>query len=300
MAAEYPGTASYPTVAALLADPRIELVVVNTPNETHAELARQALRAGKHILLEKPVAATTAELRALLHLSQTTGRALLAYQNRRWDSDFGAVRRVVTSGVLGHLVEAHFRFDRYRPALNPKRFKEDGALATSGLLYDLGPHLLDQALSLWGPPVRTTKTLARHRAGSEVDDFFSLELHYPAGLLVRLSASVFVAAPGPAYVLHATRGSYYKGRTDPQEAQLLAGLPPRAPTYGHEVAGQEGLLTRVLANGERTTTADPAAPGSYYGLFDAVYQTIRHGHAYPITAAALLSQLAILEQPAAT
>lgn len=297
MAADYPGTGSYPSVGALLADPRVELVVVNTPNDTHVELARQALRAGKHVLLEKPVAVTTAGLRNLLELSQHTGRALLAFQNRRWDADFGAVRRIVASGVLGRLVEAHFRFDRYRPALNSKRFKEDPARPASGLLYDLGPHLIDQALSLFGPPLSAVKTLARHREGSEVDDYFSLRLRYPAGLNVWLSAGLFVADPGPAYVLHGTHGSYRKERTDPQEAQLLAGMSPLSPAYGRETPGQEGRLTTVAPDGTLTTSFDPAAPGRYQALFEAVYQTIRHGHPYPITADALLGQLRLLELP---
>ena len=296
---DYPGIHSYPSVAALLADPALELVVVNTPSGTHAALAAEALRAGKHVLLEKPVATSVAEMQALWALARQQRRHLLAYQNRRWDSDFGAVRRVVASGQLGQLVEAHLRFDRYKPALNAKKFKEEPGPG-AGLLYDLGPHLLDQAISLFGRPLSCHKTTGCHRPGSRVDDFFSLHLRYPAGLHVWVSANLLAADPGPAYVLHGTRGSYRKHRTDPQETQLVQGLSPLAATYGHEQPGQEGHLTLAGPDGELTTTLDPAAPNSYRGLFEAVYQTIRHGAVYPISEQELQWQNELLEQPEAT
>jgi len=284
---DYPGIRSYPSVADLLDDLTIELVVVNTPSNTHFELASQALRAGKHVLLEKPVATSVAQLQELLALARQQGRHLLAYQNRRWDSDFGGVRRVVASGQLGQLIEAHLRFDRYKPALNAKKFKEEPGPG-AGLLYDLGPHLIDQAISLFGQPLSARKTVGYHRPQTRVDDFFSLHLRYPQGLNVWLTASLLVAAPGPAYVLHGTLGSYQKGRTDVQEAQLLTGLSPLAPAYGHEPPGQEGRLTLAAPDGILTTTPDPAeydpaAVGNYLGLFEAVFQTIRHGRPYPIS-----------------
>ncbi len=295
---DYPGIRSYPSVAEVLADPRIELVVVNTPSNTHVELASQALRAGKHVLLEKPVATSVAQLQELLALAKSMNRHLLAYQNRRWDSDFGAVARVVESGQLGQLIEVHFRFDRYKSALNVKKFKEEPGPG-AGLLYDLGPHLIDQAISLFGQPLSARKTLGCNRTGSLVDDFFSLHLRYPQGLNVWLTSSLLVAAPGPAYVLHGTRGSYHKRRTDPQETLLLAGLAPTAPSYGHEQPGQEGQLTLAAADGTVATTPDPAAPGNYMELFEAVYQAIRHEVHYPIRDEQLRWQIKLLEQPPA-
>lgn len=295
MQAAYPHVRSYASVAELLADPALELVVVNTPNATHVELARQALLAGKHVLLEKPVATTAAEVRALHALAQAQGRHLLAYQNRRWDTDFSAVRRVVRSGQLGRLIEVHFRFDRFKPSLNAKKFKEEADVPGSGLLYDLGPHLLDQAISLFGQPLAVAKTQGTYRAHSQVDDYFHLHLRYPAGLNVLLTAGLLVADPGPAFVLHGTQGSYRKDRTDPQEAQLLAGMRPDDPAYGRERPGQEGRLTLAAPDGTLHTTPDAAAPGSYAGLFEAVYQAIRHGQPYPITAAELAWQLEIIE-----
>ena len=294
---DYPGIRSYSSVAEVLADPNIELVVVNTPSNTHIELASQALRAGKHVLLEKPVATSVAQLQELLALAKEMNRQLFAYQNRRWDSDFGAVARVVESGRLGQLIEVHIRYDRYKPALNPKKFKEE-PLPGSGLLYDLGPHIIDQAISLFGQPLSATKTLGQFRPNTQVNDFFSLQLRYPAGLNVWVTSGLLVAAPGPAYVLHGTLGSYQKGRTDVQEAQLLQGIGPQAPEYGHEKPGQEGQLTLAAADDTVATTPDPAAPGNYMGLFEAVYQALRNGPPYPIRAEQLLWQNELLEQPA--
>ncbi|MFD1874110.1 Gfo/Idh/MocA family oxidoreductase [Hymenobacter bucti] len=296
MQADYPHIRSYGSVAELLADPALELVVVNTPSYTHADLARQALLAGKHVLLEKPVATTVADLRELLALAQQQGRQLLAYQNRRWDTDFTSVRDVVKSGQLGQLIEVHFRYDRFKSALNPKKFKEEAGVPGSGLLFDLGPHLLDQAISLFGAPLRVEKTQGAYRPQSLVDDYFSLHLHYPAGLNVYLTSGLLVADPGPAFVLHGTLGSYKKGRTDPQEAQLLAGLRPTDPAYGREQPGQEGRLTVAGPAGGLVTTPVAAEPGSYAGLFEAVYQAIRRGQPYPVASAELETQLRIIEQ----
>ena len=291
---DYPTVRSYPTVAELLADPAIELVVVNTPNNTHFSLAQQALRAGKHVLLEKPVATSGAQLQELQAAAQAANRHLLAYQNRRYDGDFGAVRRVVESGQLGQLIEVHLRFDRYKPALNAKQFKEEPGPG-SGLLYDLGPHLLDQALSLFGQPLSSHRTLGRFRPGSQVDDFFTLHLRYPQDLNVWLTAGLLVADPGPAYVLHGTLGSYQKHRTDPQEAQLQQGLSPLAPEYGREKPGREGRLTLVAPEGTLATAPDPAPAGNYLHLFEAVFQAIRHGAPYPVSEAQLRWQLELLE-----
>ena len=224
-------------------------------------------------------------------------RHLFAYQNRRWDSDFGAVRRVVESGQLGQLIEVHIRYDRYKPGLNLKKFKEE-PVPGSGLVYDLGPHIIDQALSLFGQPLSAYKTVGSYRPGTQVNDFFSLHLRYPAGLNVWVSSGLLVADPVPAYVLHGTLGSYQKGRTDVQEAQLLLGIKPKDPKYGHEKPGSEGRLTLAAPDGTCHTQPDPAAPGDYLGLFEAVFQTIKNGVPYPIRDEQLLWQNELLEQPA--
>ena len=292
----YPGIISYNSVHELLADEAIELVVVNTPNDTHFELARQALQAGKHVLIEKPVATTVAELEELLHLGRQQNRHVLAYQNRRWDSDFQLVRQVVESGQLGQLTEVHFRFDRYKAVLNAKAFKEDPTTPGSGLSFDLGPHVLDQALCLFGQPQQVHKTLASHRPGSRVDDYFHLHLSYSNGLNVFVAGSLLMAAPVPAYVLHGTQGSFQKQRTDVQETQLVQGLQPTDAAYGMEPAGSEGILTLMQPNGEKSTHLLAASRGNYPALFEAVYQTLRHHQPFPVRPEELRWQLQTLGQ----
>lgn len=155
----FPGIKSYSTIDELIADPEIELVVINTPNYTHFEFAQKAIRAGKHILLEKPFTVTVAEAEILFEEAEKHNLYLLPYQNRRYDSDFLAVKDIVDGGKLGRLVEAHIRYDRYRYTIGPKVFKET-PMPGSGLLYDLGPHLLDMVFALFGEPLEWTKTLA--------------------------------------------------------------------------------------------------------------------------------------------
>ncbi|KUG08289.1 Gfo/Idh/MocA family oxidoreductase [Solirubrum puertoriconensis] len=293
----YPNIISYNSVTELLSDPAIELVIVNTPNDSHVELTRQALQAGKHVLLEKPVATTPAEVQELWQLARSVNRQIFAYQNRRWDSDFQLVQQVVASGQLGQLAEVTFRFDRYKLPLHHKLFKETPDLPGSGLLFDLGPHILDQALSLFGRPARVRRTLGRFRPGSQVDDYFQLQLLYPSGPLVTLVSGLVIAQPLPAYVLHGTLGSFQKSRADVQEAQLLEGLTPLDAAYGLEPGSEAGLLTLVGADGQKTRQTLTPPKGDYLQLFEAVYQSLRNGAAYPITEEHMLWQLQALAEP---
>lgn len=293
-AQRYPGVASHPSVEALLADPALELVVVNTPTPTHFELASQALRAGKHVLVEKPVALTTAETRALWALGREVGRQVFAYQNRRYDADFLAVRRVLASGRLGRVFEATFRFDRYKPALSPKKFKETPGPG-AGLLHDLGPHVLDQVISLWGRPVQARKTLGCYRKGTLVDDYFSLDLTYPDGLHVRVAGGLLIADPAPAFVLHGTQGSYQQPRADGQEAQLLAGRSPAARGFDAPLPNSAGRLTWTDGQGQLQTATEPADRSNYLMLFEDVFQSLRYGQPYPVSADDILWQSELLE-----
>jgi predicted dehydrogenase len=292
---DYPDILSYDTVEALLQDPEIELVVVNTPSNTHFDLARQALEAGKHVLIEKPLATSSAEVLALEELGQRMNRHVLAYQNRRWDSDFQSVKQVIESGQLGQLIEVHFRYDRYKMALNTKAFKET-PIPGSGLVYDLGPHLIDQAISLFGKPLYSRKTTGMFRSDSQVVDYFTFHLHYPKSLQVFLTSSLLVAQPQASFVLHGTQGSFSKARTDVQEAQLQQKIALQNAAYGLEAPGQEGILTLAAADGQFTTRSYPASKGDYTHLFEAVYQTIRHGVPYPIRMEEIRWQSELLEQ----
>lgn len=291
----YPNIKSYGTLEEVIDHPELELIVVNTPNFTHFDLAKRALLAGKHVLIEKPIAATSAEAKELFDLARAVDRQVFVYQNRRWDSDVLSVKEVLQSNKLGRLVEVHFRYDRWRLEIGPKAFKEKPYPA-SGILYDLGPHLLDQTISLFGKPESFTKTLGAFRHQTEVPDYAFLHLKYHGNLNVFLTASFLVAKPLPAFVVHGTRGSFIKGRTDVQESQLDENMSPLAIGYGLENEGSEGELTYINPETEKMETKNVTAQkGDFMAIFDAVQASIRHHKPFPITEEDVLTQLSIIE-----
>jgi len=290
---DYPEIISYNSVEELLNDD-IDLVIINTPNNTHYEYAKQALKAGKHILVEKPFTATTDQAKELFALAKSVGKKALVYQNRRYDSGFNAVKKVIESGKLGKLVEVHFRYDRYRNEISPKTFKEELVEAT-GLQYDLGPHLLDQAIALFGKPEKFNKILSKNRVNTKVDDYFAIQLTYPNELNVFLTASMLVADIQSAFVVNGMMGSFSKNHADVQEAQLLKGMKPTEEGYGIENPDDAGKLTLVTEDGGRTTEFIPSEKGDYPGIFEAVYQNIVNEKPYPITEEDILTQLEILQ-----
>lgn len=295
MTVRYPGVISYDQTEELLNDKEIELIIVNTPNNTHFDLAKRSLQAGKHVLVEKPIAATVAEAKELYDLARDVDKHLMVYQNRRWDSDFLSVKESIESGRLGQLIEVHFRFDRYKATLSPKQFKETKSMAPNGLAYDLGPHLIDQAISLFGRPLKFTKTTATYREDSQVDDYFHFHLSYPNQLNVYLTSGLLIAQPTPSFVVHGTLGSYIKDRVDVQEAQLDKGIPPTDLAYGIEPEDSEGKLVTFDENNQKNTELVPSYKGQYIQLFEAVCQTIRNGALYPITEEHIAWQIELLE-----
>lgn len=293
-AGEYPGIKSYDNFEELISDTAIELVIVNTPNFTHADYTRRCLLAGKHVLVEKPFTATSAEAKELFDLARSVGKKIFIYHNRRWDSDCTSIQKVVESGKLGQINEVHYRYDRYRKAIGPKVFKEEPHPA-SGLLYDLGPHLLDQAISLFGKPDSFYKVLGKHRPDTKVDDYFMIHLAYPNDLNVFLTSSLLVADAQKAFVLHGSAGSFVKGRSDVQEEQLLKGMKLTNPVYGIEPAESKGRLTIMDEQGTPGVAFVDSEKGNYIGLFEAVYQSIINDVPYPITEEQIITQLEILE-----
>lgn len=295
-ASDYPGIISYDSIDSLIDDNAIELVIINTPNFTHYDYATKALNAGKHILVEKPLTATVKEAKELFALAEQTGKKIFFYQNRRWDSDYSAVRDVIRSGKLGKLNEVHFRYDRYRVAIGPKTFKEE-PYAASGLMYDLGPHLLDQAISIFGKPDTFHKILGKNRKGTKVDDYFSIHLGYADSVNVFVHANLLLVDPLPAFVLHGDKGSLHKKRADTQEEQLLKGMKLTDEGYGIELPGNEGKLTLIDDEGNRSVEKVASLEGSYLPLFDAVYEGIVYNKPYPVSQEEVLIQLEILEAP---
>lgn len=291
---DYPNIISYNSIDTLLADDNIDLVVINTPNNLHYEHAKAALEKGKHILVEKPFTATSKQAKELFDLADQVEKQIFFYQNRRWDSDYVAVKKVLESGKLGKLIEMHLRYDRYRNVIGPKAFKED-AVEASGLLYDLGPHLLDQVISLFGKPLSYHKVLGKNRENTQVDDYFTIQLSYPDSVNVFVTASMLVVNPQAAFVLHGVNGSFIKQRADIQEAQLLAGMKLTDHGYGIEPKEKEGLLTTVNSDGNKTEEKIVSEIGNYLPLFDSIYSALSKGEPYPITRKDVITQLEIIE-----
>ncbi|WP_428333310.1 Gfo/Idh/MocA family oxidoreductase [Novosphingobium sp.] len=224
-----PGVALVGDIAELLADPAIGLVVIATPSGNHVDLARRVLDSGRHVVVEKPFALKPQDARDLVALAETRGRVITAFHNRRWDSDFLAMRAAIEAGVIGPVVHFESRFDRFRPVPRD-RWREDGGPG-SGIWFDLGPHLVDQALVLFGAPLRVGADLAALRPGSRAPDWAHVTLHY-ADLRVILHASMCVAGGSPRFVAHGLNGTLIKSGADEQEAQSVAGLSPDAPQWG--------------------------------------------------------------------
>ena len=266
-------TAGSGDAAALLADSSIDLVVIATPNASHFPLARAALEAGKHVVVDKPFAVTAGEADALIALAAARGRMLTVFHNRRWDGDFLTVKALVESKRLGEirLFEAHW--DRHRAAPKPGWREQAGEGA--GLLFDLGPHLIDQALLLFGRPDALSADIAVQRDGAPVDDYWSLTLHYGARR-VTLSAAMLVAAPRPRFALHGTSGSFVKYGLDTQEAALKAGRGPGDTGFGQ--SSEDGLLTTP----DGVTIQIPTERGRYAAFYRAVAAAIAGGAPPPV------------------
>jgi scyllo-inositol 2-dehydrogenase (NADP+) len=280
-AAIYPSIRTCRTLSELLADPATELVIVNTPNYTHFDYAKQALQAGKHVIVEKPFTITEEQGLALIDLAKQTGKKLSSYQSRRFDSDFRTVRRIVESGVLGRIVEAEIHYDRFTPTLSPKVHKETPGPGT-GLLYDLGAHLIDQALQLFGDPEAIFADLFIIRDNSKVDDYMEVLLYYP-GLRVRLKSSYLVREPLPAYSIFGHQGTFIKTRGDVQEKHLLAGEPPIGDDWGVEPVSEQGLLHTEI-DGKVIRERVHTEKGSYMDYFTGMYEAIRNDAPLPVTA----------------
>lgn len=267
---KYPQTKVVRDLDALLADASVELVVVATPNTSHFDVAARSLRAGKHVVVDKPFTITTSDADALIAISHKAGRVLSVFQNRRWDGDFLTVQQILEQGILGRLAEYESRFDRFRPAVNLKAWREQ-ASPGSGVLFDLGSHLIDQAVLLFGKPAEVYAEVRRQRDGAAADDGFEVHLEYPR-LKVTLKAGTLVCEPSPRFVLYGTQGSYLKYGLDPQEDALKQGELPSQPTWGAENEAAWGIHTRCDAGVQRKKY--PTRPGCYPEYYTNVARAI--------------------------
>jgi len=277
----YPYVRIVPTYDEMLADPEIELVIVNTPDNLHYEMCLQALEAGKHLVVEKPFTQTSSQADELIAKAKEKGLIISVFQNRRWDSDFLTVKKVIDGKMLGRLVEYEAHFDRFRNYIQENTWKELAEIGT-GTIYNLGPHLIDQALVLFGLPSSVTADLRKQRSGSQVDDAFTLWLNY-ADVKVTLKAGYLVRSPGPRYLLHGTEGSFLKVGYDPQEEQLKAGILPGSPGWGEEAKENMGTLDTTIDGLHFQGTLESIA-GNYLAYYDTVHQALTEGIVTGVTA----------------
>lgn len=278
---KYPNVITFRTFEEMLADPLVELVIVNTPNYTHFDYAKKALQAGKHVVVEKPFTTTVKEANELIEIARKENRVLSVYQNRRFDSDFKTIRNVINEDLLGELVEVEMHFDRFREELSPKKHKETPGKG-AGVLYDLGSHLIDQSLILFGIPEKIFADIRVIRPLSQVDDYFELLLYYEK-LRVRLKASYVVREALPGYILHGLKGSFIKPKTDVQETMLKEGHLPDNEKWGTEPETEKGLL-HTEKDGKIIREYIESEQGNYTDYYNGIYEAIRNGKPLPVTA----------------
>jgi len=272
-----------------LADDAIDLIVIATPNALHAPLAMAALERGRHVVVDKPFTVTLDEAERVAACAQRHRRVASVFQNRRWDGDYLTLRQLLQDGTLGELAELHSHFDRFRPQVGERWRERDEP--GGGLWFDLAPHLLDQALQLFGAPQSLHADIAQQRQGARGADYFHAVLRYPR-LRVMLHAGSLVAASGLRFAAHGTRGSWIKHGLDVQESQLRSGLLPGQAGWGQETAPAQW----VDAEGSESPTRDlPVAPGDYRQYYAALRDAILHDTPPPVTVAQALQLMRLLE-----
>jgi len=282
-----PGVASVTCLDQLLADERISLVVITLPNRFHYKAAKVCLEAGKHVVLEKPMTPSVAEAESLIELAQIQNRLLTVFHNRRWDGDFLTVKALLQAQRLGPLHYFSSQFDRFRPQVR-QRWKEADEPG-GGVWYDLGPHLVDQALELFGPPEAAEGTIRRLRPGSPGVDYFHVTLHYPA-LEVVLQSSPYCAGPVPRFTLQGEAGCYRKWGLDPQEACLQRGMLPGSRLWCRSVFDQDGQVHH-----RQGSYALPTQSGNYMAFFQGLAQAIRQQAVLPVLPEDSLEGLRLIE-----
>ncbi len=286
---DWPDVAVAADADTVFSDPRIDLVVIASPNGTHAPLAIAALARGKHVVVDKPFTVTLQEAHEVVAAADAANRLVSVFQNRRWDADFLTVQRLLDDGELGRVAEFHSHFDRFRPVVQDRWRERDEP--GGGLWYDLGPHLLDQAVQLFGPPLAITADIARLRDGARAADYFDVTLRYPNHRAV-LHASTLVAGNGLRFAVHGTRGSYLKHGLDVQEDQLRAGVTPGAAGWGVDTRAGELVQER---DGRLVAEVARAEAGDYRRYYAGMRDAILLGHPVPVTPKQALGVMRLIE-----
>ena len=290
-AGAYPETAQA-SCEKIIEDRQIELVVITTPNATHGALARSALLAGKHVVVDKPFCLSSSEAQQLTDLARERGLMLSVFHNRRWDGDFLTLKQLLRDGTLGTMVSLESNFDRYRLAIRDswKETQENGG----GLLWDIGAHLIDQAVELLGVPAGWSGDFRRTRPGAQTPDDIEIRLDYHPALRVTLRAAMVRAWPAPRFVVHGLKGSYVKFGKDPQESDLSTGRSLNDPRWGMEDPAHWGSLLLAQADDIEERRL-PTLAGAYPSFYRQVAAAIRNGTSPPVDPASVVPVIRILE-----
>jgi scyllo-inositol 2-dehydrogenase (NADP+) len=288
----HPGADILPAAADLFsAAAQHDLVVVAAPNRHHAALGLAAIEAGLHVVIDKPLAVTSEEGRRLADAAASHGVVASVFHNRRWDGDFMTLRRLASEHGLGDLLRLESRFERWRPEVDRGKWREGGSLEDAGgVLFDLGPHVIDQALVLLGPARSVYAEVLTLRPGAEVDDDFFLALEHESGARSHLWGTMMAAQPGPRLRALGTRAAYVKWGLDVQEEALRAGASPREPGFGEEPRDAWGLLGSA-----EESRAVPTGPGRYVEFYERMERAIRGDEPPPVPLAAGVETLRIIE-----
>ena len=269
----YPDVRVARTIDELLSDHTIQLCVIATPNDSHFELARTCLVAGRDVVIDKPFAPTLAESEQLVRLATERGRLITVYQDRRWDGDFKTVQKIVESGLLGKVAEYECRYDRFRLEPKANAWRERADQPGAGVLFDLGPHVIDQAMVLFGEPVAITASAFCQRETSQVDDSFDVSLEYPT-LRAMTRARIIAFQPGPHFLIHGAKGSFVKYGMDPQEERLRRENAPDGldwgADWGEEPEEMWGTLSLAGKPSEKIRTDRGDYRGFYANVRDAI------------------------------
>jgi scyllo-inositol 2-dehydrogenase (NADP+) len=290
----YPDARIVRSLEELLAIPDIRLIVIASPNETHYPFARQSLGAGKDVVVDKPFATTVAEAVDLVQFAKQCGCLLTVYQNRRYDGDFSAIRELVAGGALGRIVRFETNYDRFRPHLRANAWREQ-SVPGAGILFDIGPHLIDHALLLFGRPEAITADVRIERDGALADDAFDIAFHYPHSMRAVLRSSILAAAPRPRFMLFGTQGAFVKQTFDPQENNLRRGQIPKDAPWGAELEENWGVLALAGATGATTQCRIPSHTGDYRDYYANVRDALLGKAAPAVTSQQALDVMRALE-----
>ncbi|WP_439480358.1 Gfo/Idh/MocA family oxidoreductase [Chryseobacterium aquaticum] len=293
---QYPDAVIYHSVEEMLQNADVDLIVVNTPVQTHFEYTKMVLEAGKNVIVEKPFTVNVEEAEELVRIAESKNLFINVYQNRRFDRDYLQVQKIISEGKLGAIKEVEIRFDRFRTEPSAKEHKENPELNGSGAVHDLGSHLVDQATQLFGFPEKTFADIFSMKGQNYANDYFEILLYYKNDVRVRLKSSAFTKEEHFAYKIHGDKGSFLQERSDNQENELVAGA---IPFYGKDwvkpLEGSDGILNYSDENSESKRVTTLSEQGNYMNYYQQIYEHIVFGYALPSLASEVVQNMKIIE-----